>query len=359
MQTHRLFFAFAHLESEICFSLHQKVTDRLPPLTALRVFEAVARNNSLKRAAEELFVTPAAISHQVKLLEEHLGVELIKRKNRAIELTDAARAALPKLTEGFAALAQGAQRLRETTTNNALIISTPPSFAACWLMPRLHRFMSEHPEVEVRVSARSRNTPSTSVSASSSTAVSGAMASEESARWLADSDVAIFLSDGPLAHLHSELLVTLSLVTLASPRYLTQRGHQGTDKSWTAAQLQKHTLIHDDMGLLFDGYDFWDRLLAGTPLSSVPHQQGPRFSHTVLALEAASDDLGIVATVKQLAERELRDGRLLKAFAGETALPYGYYLVYRPERLSHAPVKHFRDWLMQQSASTLSGLPGE
>src|SRR3990167_2188897 len=132
------------------------MSERLPPLNALKAFESAARHLSLKRAAQELSVTPAAISHQVKALEGVLGVKLFRRLNRALELTVAARAALPKLSEGFAILAQAVAAMRPQTDSAKVTVSAAPSFATRWLMPRLHRFFAAHPEIEVRVSARMR-----------------------------------------------------------------------------------------------------------------------------------------------------------------------------------------------------------
>src|SRR5512134_3177713 len=120
---------------------------RLPPLNALRAFEAAGRHLSLKKAAAELNVTPAAVSHQIKALEDFLGVKLFRRRNRALELTEAARACLPKLREGFDSLAQAVARLRAHTSGGMLMVSAAPSFAARWLMPRLHRFLDLHPDV--------------------------------------------------------------------------------------------------------------------------------------------------------------------------------------------------------------------
>ena len=132
----------------------------LPPLNALRAFEAAARHLSFRKAAQELHVTPAAISHQLKALEDYLGVKLFRRANRRVELTPAARAAAPRLHEGFASIFEAVERLREGEAANVLTVSAAPSFAAKWLMPRLHRFVSTHPEIDVRLSARMRSSSS-------------------------------------------------------------------------------------------------------------------------------------------------------------------------------------------------------
>ena len=184
----------------------------LPPLNALRAFEAAARLLSLKKAAAELNVTPAAISHQVKLLEDFAGRPLLVRKPRAIELTNAARAALPRLSAGFDQLADAARLLRESGPESTLTVSVAPSFATCWLMPRLHRFLSAEPGVDVRITARTRQ--STSV---------GAQSQREAEAWLADADVAVLLSNGQFPGYHVERLVPLSVTPLASPRLLAGR----------------------------------------------------------------------------------------------------------------------------------------
>src|SRR6188768_3853689 len=129
----------------------------LPPLSSLRAFEAAARLMSFRKAAEELSVTPAAISHQLKTLEDYLGVRLFRRANRRVELTAPARAALPYLHEGFKSLAEGVERLRRAEQNNLLTVSAAPSFAAKWLMPRLHTFVTRYPQIDVRLLARMRS----------------------------------------------------------------------------------------------------------------------------------------------------------------------------------------------------------
>src|ERR671939_179496 len=124
----------------------------LPPLSALRAFEAAARLKSFSKAAEELNVTPAAISHQIHALEEDLGVQLFRRLNRAVELTASARVLLPGLTEAFAGIRASVRRLRAHNDTGTLTITASPSLAAKWLVLRLHRFQEQHPEIDVRIS---------------------------------------------------------------------------------------------------------------------------------------------------------------------------------------------------------------
>ena len=129
---------------------------RLPPLNALRVFEAAARHLSFKEAAVELHITQAAVSHQVKSLEEYLGVQLFKRSARGVQLTEAARACLPKLREGFDALAAAVEMIRSRGDEAELVITAPPVFTARWLMPRLADFSKKEPKIELRVFGSSK-----------------------------------------------------------------------------------------------------------------------------------------------------------------------------------------------------------
>jgi len=304
----------------------------LPPLNALRAFEAAARLLSLKKAAAELNVTPAAVSHQVKLLEDFAGRPLLVRKPRAIELTNAARAALPRLSAGFDQLADAARLLRESGPESTLTVSVAPSFATCWLMPRLHRFLSAEPAVDVRITARTRQ--STSV---------GAQSQREAEAWLADADVAVLLSNGQFPGYHVERLVPLSVTPLASPRLLAGR-------TLAPADLRDFTLIHDDIGKLYDGRDFWDLWLEAAGIARLRLKHGVHFSHTVLALEAAVEGVGVVATLPELARPQLEDGRLAAPFGLRVELPYAYYLVAREEALERSSVQTFLAWLREQAA---------
>ena len=302
----------------------------LPPLNALRAFEAVARNLSVKKAAAELHVTPAAISHQIKLLEEIAGRPLLVRKPRRLELTDAARAALPRLSAGFEQLVQGARLLRDTAARTTLTVSVAPSFATCWLMPKMHGFLAAHPGIEIRVTARTRQ----------STA-SGSQSWREAEAWLLDADVAVLLSHGKFPGLRAERLLNLSVTPLASPKLVAQRKLKPAD-------LRDYTLIHDDIGVLYDGRDFWDLWLAAAGVAKQKMKHGAHFSHTVLALEAASEGAGIVATLRELAKAQLDDGRLVAPFDLTITLPYGYYLIATDAALHRPPVQAFVAWLREE-----------
>src|SRR5207253_5248588 len=128
------------------------MNNHLPPLSALRAFEAAARHMSFSKAADELHVTPAAISHQIHTLEEDLGVRLFHRLNRSIELTASARVLLPGLSDAFAGIQASVRRLRAHNDTGTLTVTASPSIAAKWLVLRLHNFQARHPDIDVRIS---------------------------------------------------------------------------------------------------------------------------------------------------------------------------------------------------------------
>jgi LysR family glycine cleavage system transcriptional activator len=314
------------------------MVSRLPPLNALKAFESAARHLSVKRAAAELNVTPAAVSHQIKALESYLGVPLFLRRNRALELTEAARAALPKLREGFDSLAQAVERLRAHKGMGQLTVSAAPSFAARWLMPRLHRFFDAHRDVDVRVSARLRQPAS-----------GGRRALAERATidsWLADSDVAILYGRGDYPGFHVDQLLPLDITPICSPKLVTHPEHP---LLWPR-DLEHHLLLHDDTGDLYDGISFWEVWLAAAGVTGIDLNRGPHFSHAVLAFESAVEGHGVVATMPILAEADINAGRLVTPFELRVALESSYYLVCTEEAASREPVAAFREWLLEQAA---------
>ncbi len=313
------------------------MSQRLPPLNALKAFEAAARHLSVKKAAVELNVTPAAVSHQIRTLEEYLNVQLFHRYNRALELTDAARACLPKLREGFDCLAQAVDRLRTHTSGGMLTVSAAPSFAARWLMPRLHRFIAAHPEIEVRVSARVRRV-----------SVDGKVDVAERATieaWLEDSDVAILYGRGHYPELDVHKLLPLTITPICSPQALG-----GAHPLRTPEDLKQHMLLHDDTGEMYDGESFWDVWLKAAGVKGLDAKRGARFSHAVLAFEAAMDAIGVVASIPALAAEDLAAGRLVMPFDLKVTLASAYYLVCEPHAKTRPAVAAFRDWLIAEAA---------
>ena len=253
---------------------------RLPPLNALRVFEAAARHLSFKEAANELSITQAAVSHQVKSLEEYLGVELFRRAGRGVQLTEAARAALPRLRDGFDALAAAVESIRERAAETDLQITAPPVFAARWLMPRLADFSRREPKIELRVFASSKMVDA---GALDSTSLVGDLdlRTESSA-------VQIHLGAGHYTGHRADRLFGVSIAAVANPTLVKETGLK------TPEELQNHTLLHDDALEIVAGGNAWKKWLEAAGVADrVDAGRGPRFSTNILSLEAASQKLGV------------------------------------------------------------------
>jgi LysR family glycine cleavage system transcriptional activator len=313
------------------------MTQRLPPLNALKAFEAAARHLSVKNAAVELNVTPAAVSHQIRALEEYLGIQLFHRYNRALELTDAARVSLPKMREGFDCLAQAVERLRTHHSPSMLTLSAAPSFAARWLMPRLHRFLVEHAEIDVRVSARVRRA---SVGGKSDVAERATVET-----WLEDSDVAILYGRGHYPGLQVTKLFDLVVTPICSPKLL-----EGEHALRTPADLKHHILLHDETGDMYDNESFWDTWLRVAEVKDIDTKRGPHFSHAVLAFEAAIDGVGVLASLPALATEELATGRLVMPFDLRVPIASAYYLVCEESAATRPAVAAFNSWLIEEAA---------
>ena len=313
------------------------MTTRLPPLNALKAFESAARRLSFKDAAQELNVTPAAISHQIKSLEDYLGVALFHRLNRGLELTPGARAALPKLSEGFDSLAQAVARLKPRPDSGQLTVSVAPSYAARWLMPRLHRFLATHPELDVRITARTRLL--------NKRGDDDAVERATLENWLEESDVAILYGHGDYPGYRVDKIVALTLAPICSPQLM-----RGENPLLRPQDLHLHTLVHDDTGILYEGNSFWDVWLDAAGVEGVDTSRGSHFSQPVLALEAASDALGVVATLPVLAAAELAAGRLILPFELQVPLKSAYYMVCRESSVARSEVAAFREWLLVEAA---------
>ena len=296
------------------------MSDRLPPLTALRAFEAAARHMSFAKAADELNVTPAALSFQIKSLEEHLGQPVFRRLNRAVELTEAGTALAGPMSQGFAEITAGWARARRMTDQRILTVTAGPAFTAQWLAPRLFSFASAHPEVELRFSATLRLLDFTRD----------------------DVDLAIRFGQGAAPGLVSLPLVEEWMTPMMVP------------------ELAKRVSTPDDLAglpLIRDGsVDFlrptvdWESwfLAAG---AKVPEVHGPRFNQADHAIGAALAGAGAVLGRITLADAALREGRLVMPFR-ETLRSGAHYRVLYPE--SHEPrpqARAFIDWIMDEAQS--------
>ena len=324
------------------------MTTPLPPLNSLRAFEAAARHMSFRKAAEELNVTPAAISHQLKTLEDYLGVRLFRRANRRVELTPAARVAAPYLHEGFKKIAEGVERLRQAERQNILTVSAAPAFAGKWLMPRLHRFVSRHPEIDVRLSARMRSMRPLPLGLPVRLDIND--------RSLDDADVAIRFGDGDFPGLRVERLLELTIAPMVSPQAI-----QADHPLKTPDDLRFYTLLHDDTGYFASGRLNWDCWLEAAGAKRVDTSRGVHFSHANFAIDAAVAGLGVVLSLPALAESDIALGRLILPFDLLLKADYSYFIVCDPAESERPAIQAFIGWLLEEASRPVGApatLPG-
>ncbi len=307
----------------------------LPPLTALKAFEAAARHLSLKKAAEEMNVTPAAVSHQIQQLEDLLGVRLFRRVHRGIELTEVAQACMPKLQEGFDCLRQAVNRVHEHRGADMLTVGAAPSFSSRWLMPRLHRFVTSHPDIDVRVSTRMRQFSRMARTQRIEIEVLG---------WADEVDVVVVFGSGDYPGMSVDRLLPLSVTPLCSPTLL-----HGAKPLLKPADLVHHSLLHDDRGSLYEGKSFWDMWLQKARATGVDTRRGPHFTHSILAFEAAAASGGVVASTPELAVTDLASGRLVAPFDLRVPLASSYYVVSNVLSSKRGIVGIFRRWLLEEA----------
>lgn len=316
---------------------------RLPPLNALRVFESAARHLSFKEAAAELHITQAAVSHQIKSLEEYLGIELFRREGRGVQLTEAARASLPRLREGFDALAAAVETIHERSGETELAITAPPVFVARWLMPRLAEFSKVAPDIEVRVAASSRMVDAGALD-------SAALMSNLDLR-SETSGVEIHLGAGDYPGFRADRLFSVAMTLVASPELVG-----GEPPLREPADLARHVLLHDDaMDLVAHGNAWQKWLEAAGVADRVDGSRGPRFSTNMLSLEAASQKLGVSLALRPLVDDDIASGRLIEPFGIEVNPGSAYFLVC-PEVIADRPaVAAFRAWLLEKAGESPSG----
>ncbi len=307
---------------------------QLPPFAALRAFEAAARHLSFKKAAEELHVTPAAISQQIRWLENYLGRPLFRRLTRAIAITPYGEAMLPKLREGFGCLAAAIDSTRQGA-EGTLTIHAPPSFASRWLVPRLPRFGAWHPEIVLRLSSGADNVDR-----------QGEAAAHE--RRPIDprspaSELAIRYGTGHYPGQRVEKIFAPDYVPVCSPSLPTPERPLAVP-----ADLARHVLIHDETIAAEERRPDWAQWLAMAGVDGIDARRGLHFSNAVLAVEAALDAQGVALAASPLVDTDIAAGRLFKPFALTTPSPYAYYLVMSPAMAGRPSVAAFRDWILAE-----------
>lgn len=296
---------------------------QLPPLTALRAFEVAARHLSFVRAAEELHVTPAAISQQVKLLEEYLGLTLFHR-GKKLALVEAAQAVLPLVSEAFDQIERAMLKARPNAQGNVLVISSPPAFASRWLIPRLEDFQSGHPDIDLRLDASKR-------------AVNFQVE---------DVDMAIRFGAGSYPGLVVERLMTEATVMVAAPAVAA-----GINAPQDLAQA---TLLQDDWHIDHNMFPDWATWLATLGVSNA-ELRIRHFSDAGLVIEAAASGLGVTLAWSSLVKDDLNAGRLVQVLDQTIPSTLGYDLVMPENRASLGKVQAFREWLMGQAGREMVG----
>ncbi len=296
------------------------MTRQLPPLNALRAFEAAGRHLSFTKAADELNVTPAAVSHQIKALEQVLGVVLFHRLTRALRLTETGQAALPILSQGFDKLIQGVELMRSHSENEMLTISVSPSFGAMWLVPRLENFRRRHPNIEIRIDGTDRLVDLERDNA----------------------DVAIRYGAGDYKRVEIDYLFNQVNTPVCSPALLGGKYplHKPED-------LRHHTLLHIDWK---DAEASWRMWLLAAGLNNIDPTRGPHFTMENMAVQAAIDGQGVALIGDILVADDLASGRLIRPFGPSFSIPlsFSYYLLSTREGIKQPKIKAFRNWLLEQ-----------
>ena len=294
---------------------------RLPPLNALRAFESAARHLNFSRAAEELSVTPGAVSQQIQNLEDYVGAALFKRTPRGLLLTDSAQTALPALREAFDRLAEAASLLTAAVDGRRLTLTAPPSFAAKWLVPRLGRFEASHPQVDVWLSA---DMDLVDFAAS-------------------DVDLAIRYGPGPYPGLETIRLMNETVIPVMSPDLAS------TNPVRVPADLVRHVLLHDGSSNADESCPDWQMWLAARGVRGVDATRGPRFNQSSLVIEAAVSGRGVALAKRTLAQDDLDAGRLVAPMPISTLIDFAYFLVHPKAKGRLPQVKAFVGWIRTEA----------
>ncbi|MCZ4060328.1 transcriptional regulator GcvA [Pantoea sp. LMR881] len=295
------------------------MSKRLPPLNALRVFDAAARHLSFTKAAEELFVTQAAVSHQIKSLEDFLGLKLFRRRNRSLLLTEEGQSYYLDIKEIFSAINEATRKLQARSAKGALTVSLLPSFAIQWLVPRLSSFNMAYPGIDVRIQAVDRD--------------------EE--KLADDVDVAIFYGRGNWPGLRVEKLYAEYLLPVCSPSLMTT----GDNPLKTPLDLARFTLLHDA------SRRDWQSYIRQLGLQHINVQQGPIFSHSAMVLQAAIHGQGVALANNVMAQSEIEAGRLICPFNDVLVSKNAFYLVCHDSQAELGKIAAFRQWILAKAAT--------
>ncbi len=292
------------------------MTRQLPPLNALRAFEAAARLESFTRAADELHVTQGAISRHVRKLEDQLGCELFVRDPRGLALSTAGAAYLPAVSDALDRIATATRQLVRPAASPVLTVSVSPNFASKWLVHRLGDFAREHPEIDLRIAASTEHLDLAA----------------------ADVDLAVRHGDGAWPHYDVTPLIAEEVFPVASPALLDKGRPLATPDD-----LAHYTLLHD---LSSNNWPAW-RAMAGA--SGVDGTRGPFFNFTSMALDAAIAGQGVTLARRALATQDLLSGRLVRIFPQTLTSARGYFVICLPSRAGDTKIVVFRGWLLNEA----------
>ncbi|NBB50927.1 transcriptional regulator GcvA [Rhizobium sp. CRIBSB] len=295
----------------------------LLPLNALRAFESAARHLNFSRAADELSVTPGAVSQQIRLLEDIVGGPLFKREAKGLQLTDLGRAAVPLLREGFDRLMDASALLREPPRRRQISVSVAPSFAAKWLMPRMDDFHAAHPDIEVWISADMEPVD------------------------LHDGvvDLAVRYGPGGYGGYITDLLMTETVLPVCAPRLMN-----GESPIRSPQDLIHHTLLHDVSSDEDPSRPDWAMWLKARRVRHPDPRRGSRYNQSSLLIEAALAGRGVALAKRTLAQADLNAGRLVAPFAdGSEAVGFAYHVILPRDRRASQSATAFVNWLKRQA----------
>ena len=303
------------------------------PFNALHAFVVAARHGSFSKAAEELHVTPAAVSQQIRTLEDLLGVQLFHRLHRGLTLTDAGRAGLDKMQRGFANLDAAIHQITDGTAKQELNIWTSPSFASKWLMPRMHRFREAHPKIDLRISG----SPSLIDSDTTAPSLSAEILKAHNI------DVAIRFGSGNYPGCVVDRIMEVDAITLCSPALLESENGASLR---APKDLIHHTLLHDESP--YEGRPQWKSWFKNAGMESVVCHSNLYFNSVQLALSAAVEGQGVVLTLDKLSQNDIDKGHLVKIFDMPMEVEHGYHLVSLDGAQRDSCVMAFKRWLMEE-----------
>jgi LysR family glycine cleavage system transcriptional activator len=302
-----------------------KTPTRLPSLNALRAFETVSRRLSYARAADELFVTKAAVAQQIRQLETEIGAILVERAGRGLRLTEAGQAGVRDLGDGFEFLTRAVKAMREASGRKFLVINSSPSFAATWLVGRVGRFKAAHPDIDVLLDANPM----------------------DDALDHSNVDALIRWGAGDFPGFATTLLFCENVFPVCAPGLA-----EGPHALRAPQDLEGHTLLHLDWSPSLSTWPTWADWLKAAGAGEVDATRGVWFNHMSMALYAAAQGQGVTLTTLAIAADDLAAGRVVAPFTTEVHTPFGYYFLCRPEQAGSARIAALRDFLAAEAAKS-------